>query len=178
MDHPLIIAALLLAGVSVAGLFIDVRAVARRATRAFGASALAIKGVLAVGFVLQIFHVRTLPVSVYEQFGDYVTFFALVTVGVPLVAVAIACELVSLPRLTGRRAVVVAVGVWGHGRLLLQLGRFVYDRLFLFRFLLRRRGGGGGRRRRARRRRGGGSGPFVLLLVFTAAYLSCFQQKL
>jgi len=102
MSHPLIIAALVLAGVSIAGLAIDARAVGKRCTRAFGVSALAIKTVLAVGFVLQIFHVRTLPMSVYDQFGDYLTFFALVTVGVPLVGVALACELIALPRLHER----------------------------------------------------------------------------
>ncbi|HSK46502.1 MAG TPA: hypothetical protein VLA05_00685 [Coriobacteriia bacterium] len=102
MSHPLIIAALVLAGVSIAGLAIDARAIGKHSTRAFGVSALAIKCVLGVGFVLQIFHVRTLPMSVYDQFGDYLTFFALVTVGVPLVGVALACELIALPRLHER----------------------------------------------------------------------------
>jgi len=98
MQHPLIIAAFLLAGVCVAGLFVDTRAMTQHSTRAFGVSAFAIKLVLAIGFVLQIFHVRALPVSVYEEFSDYVTFFALVTVGVPLVGVAVACELAAIDR--------------------------------------------------------------------------------
>lgn len=98
MQHPLVIAAFLLAGVCMAGLLVDLRATARHATRAFGISALAIKIVLAAGFFLQIFHVRALPISVYQEFSDYVTFFALVTVGVPLVGVAVACELAAIDR--------------------------------------------------------------------------------
>lgn len=98
MLPPLIIAAFLLAGVCVAGLFVDTRASMRHSTRAFGVSALIIKFVLTVGFVSQALHARSLPVTLYEEFGEHVTFFALVTVGVPLVAVALTCELAAIDR--------------------------------------------------------------------------------
>ena len=103
MSHPLIIAALVLAGVSIAGLVVDARAATKRATRTFGISALVIKLVLAVGFVMQLLNVRVLPGDIFEEWGTYLTFFALVAVGVPLVGAAIACELAALPRLGERK---------------------------------------------------------------------------
>lgn len=102
MDHPLIIAALMLAGVSVAGLAVDARATTSKATRVFGVSALSIKVVLALAFAVQIFHVRTVPASVYDEFGEYLTFFSLVVVGIPMVGIAIACELAAWPRMHSR----------------------------------------------------------------------------
>jgi len=102
MDHPLIIAALMLAGVSVAGLAVDARATTSKATRVFGLSALSIKVVLALAFAVQIFHVRTVPATVYDEFGEYLTFFSLVVVGIPMVGVAIACELAAWPRMNDR----------------------------------------------------------------------------
>jgi hypothetical protein len=102
MDHPLIIAALMLAGVSVAGLAVDARATTSKATRVFGISALSIKIVLALAFAVQIFHVRTVPASVYDEFGEYLTFFSLVIVGIPMIGIAIACELAAWPRMSRR----------------------------------------------------------------------------
>jgi len=102
VSHPLIIAALVLAGVSAAGLFVDARAAARRATRTFGISAIVIKLVLAVGFVVQLLSVRVIRGDVFHEWGTYLTFLSLVAVGVPLVGAAIACELAALPRLGER----------------------------------------------------------------------------
>ena len=102
MDQPLIVATLMLAGVSVAGLAVDARAATSTATRTFGVSALFIKIVLALAFTAQIFHVRAMPLDAFDRFSEHVTLFSLVVVAVPMVAIALACELAAWPRLGSR----------------------------------------------------------------------------
>lgn len=96
---PLLIAAVVLSVVGTTGVLIDVRAVITRETRAFGLSALTIKGVLFFGLLAEIVNFRALPAALYERFGDQVTFFALIVTGTPLIVVAIGCEAVALARL-------------------------------------------------------------------------------
>lgn len=102
MDNALVIAALVLTGVSVAGLVVDTRAASNQSTRTFGLSALVIKLVLGVGFVLQLLRLRTVPGNIFDEWGSELTILLLVAVGVPLVGVAVACELAALPRLIER----------------------------------------------------------------------------
>ena len=102
MTNPLMIAALVLAGVSAAGLVIDARAACRPATRTFGISAIVMKCVLLIGFVGYVLQSRILPTNTFEVWGAELTSFALVAVGVPLVGAALACELAAMPRLHER----------------------------------------------------------------------------
>lgn len=104
MSDPLIIAALMLVGVALAGLVIDVQALLGRDTRAYGASSLCIKGVLGVAVVLELLRWRIAPAGLYADIAADPMFAALVTMSLPLMAVALACEILALPRLASRRA--------------------------------------------------------------------------
>jgi len=100
MVHPLIIAALLLAGVAVLGLVVDVRAAVNESTRTLGFLAITIKLVLMTALLYQMSRLNAAGTDMYDSYHEFVTFFALVAAGVPLVGVTIACEVTALSRLS------------------------------------------------------------------------------
>lgn len=104
MSDPLIIAALVLTGVAAAGLLVDAQSLLCRETRAYGASALCIKGVLGVAVVLETLRLRTAPLGLYGSPQSDPMLATLVTMSLPLMGVALACEILALPRLASRRA--------------------------------------------------------------------------
>lgn len=103
MSDPLIMAALVLVGVAAAGLVVDAQALLGRETRAYGASAFCIKGVLGLAVVMELLRIRLAPAGLYADVASDPMLAALVTMSLPLMGVALACEILALPRLASRR---------------------------------------------------------------------------
>jgi hypothetical protein len=98
--HPLTIAALVLAGVSAAGLAFDVRAAREPLVRFYGVFALVLKALLGAAFLYQIVYFRLVPADRYDELAQYLSFLSLVAVGIPMVGIAVVLEFVARHQLT------------------------------------------------------------------------------